>query len=60
MPLNTKIGGPARYFKDREGIGLTNYQTIYVYKKGKSESIVNEDTVKQEIEADKLHNNNNN
>ena len=50
MPLNTKIGGPARYIKDKEAICLMNDQTRHIYKKVESESIVNVDTIKQEIE----------
>ena len=49
MPLNTKIGGPTRYIKDREAICLTNDQARHIYKKVESERIVNIDTVKQEI-----------
>ena len=37
-----------------------NDQARHIYKKVESESIVNVDTIKQEIEADKLDNNNNN
>ena len=52
--LNTKIGGAVKYVKDRETICLTNDQARYIYKKVESESIVNIDTIKQEIEEDKL------
>ena len=60
MPLNTKIGEPARYIKDKEGICLTNDQARPIYKKLESESVVYVDTIKQEIEVDKLYENNNN
>ena len=33
---------------------MTDDQTRHIYKKVESESIVNVDTIKQEIEADKL------
>ena len=59
MPLNTKIGEPARNIKDREAICLTNDQARHIYKMAESESIVNIETIKQVIEADKLDNDNN-
>ena len=59
MPLNTKIGGPARYIKDKEAICLMNDKAKHIYKKVESEGIVNLDTIKLEIETDKLDNNNN-
>ena len=60
MPLNTKIGGPVRYVKKirKPNICLTDDQARHVYKKVESESIVNIDTIKQEIEEDKLGRNN--
>ena len=58
MPLNTKTGGPARYIKDKEAICLMNDQARHIYKKVESESIINVETIKQEIEADTLGNNN--
>ena len=57
MPLNTKIGEPVKYVKDKETICLDDDQAIHIYKKVDSESIVNIDTIKQEIE-DKLCRNN--
>ena len=56
MPLNTKIGGPARYIKDGEPICPMEDQARHIYKKIESENIVNVDTIKQEIEADKIDN----
>ena len=58
MPLNTKIGGPARYIKGREAICLTNNQNRHIYKKVELESIINIETI-EEIMADRLDNNNN-
>ena len=58
MPLNTKIGGPVKYVKDKKTICLTNDQARHIYKKVESEDIVNVDTIKQEIEEDKLGRNN--
>ena len=54
MPLHTKIGGWARYIKDREAVCLIEDQAKYIYKKVETENIVNVDTIKQEIEEDKL------
>ena len=48
MPLNTKIGGQARYIKDKEAICLTEDQARHIYKKVKLENIVSVDTIKQE------------
>ena len=57
MPLNTKIGGPVKYIKDKETICLTNNQARHIYKKLESESVLNVDTIKQEREEDKLDRN---
>ena len=54
MPLNTKKGGPVRYVKDKEAKCLTEDQMRYIYKKVESESVVNVDTINQEIEDEKL------
>ena len=56
--MNTKIDGPVKYMKDKETICLTNDQARHVYKKIESESIINIDTIKQEIEEDKWDRNN--
>ena len=52
MPLNTKIGGQARYIKDKEAICLINDQARHVYKKIESGSVIDADTIKQEIDQD--------
>ena len=49
-----KIGGPVKYAKDKEAICLTKEQARHIYKKVESESVVKVDTIKQEIEEDKL------
>ena len=54
MPLNTKIGGQARYIKDRGAICLMEDQAIHIYKKVETENIVNIDIIKQIIETGKL------
>ena len=54
LPLTTKIAGLDKYVKDKETICLTNDQARHIYKKVKLECIVNVDTIKQELEEDKL------
>ena len=44
LPLITKIGGQARYIKDREAISLTEDQAKHIYKKVDTESTGNVDT----------------
>ena len=57
MPLNTEIGGSVKCIRDMENICLTMDQDRHIYKKVELEGIVdtiNVDTIKQEIEKDKL------
>ena len=56
LPLNTKIRGQTRYIKDKTAICLADNQARHVYKKVKSGSIINIDTIKQELgqETDKV------
>ena len=58
LPLNTKIGGPVRCVKDKENMCLTMDQARHIYKKIELEGIANVETIKQEIEEDKLSKNN--
>ena len=60
MPLKSKIGGPVRYVKDRENMCSTADQARYIYKKEEQESIVNLEMIKEEIEDERLDENNNN
>ena len=60
LPLKSKILGPVRYVKDRENVCLTADQAKYIYKKVEQESIVKIETIKQEIEDDRLDKDNNN
>ena len=55
LPLNTKIGGPVKYVKDKKNICLTTDQARHIYKKVELEGVVNVDTIKLEIEEDKLN-----
>ena len=57
MPLNTKIGGLVKFVKDKKNICLTTDQARYIYKKVEQEGMVNVDTIKQEIEEDRLNKN---
>ena len=50
MPINTKIGGPVQYFKDKETICLMDDQVRHLYKKVETEGIIDVDTIKQEKE----------
>ena len=52
--MNTNIGGPAKYVKDKETICLTKDQARHIYKKVELEGIVNVDTIRQETEDDKF------
>ena len=52
MPLHTKISGQARHIKEKEDRCLTNDQARHVNKKLESGSIINVDTLKQEIDQD--------
>ena len=54
LPLNSNSGCLIRYAIDRENICLIADQARYVYKKVEQESIVNIETIKQEIEDDRL------
>ena len=54
MPLNKKIGGPVKYVKAKETICVTKDQARHIYEKVKLEGIVNVDTIKQEMEEEKL------
>ena len=54
LPLKLKICGLVRYIKDKENIYLTADQAKYIYKKVEQKSKVNIETIKKEIEDDKL------
>ena len=56
MTLNNK-GGPVRYVKDRNAICLMEEQTKYVYKKVEQDSEISTETVKQEIDQEKIDRN---
>ena len=58
LALKSKIGGPVKYVKDKENICLTADQARYIYKKVQQKSIVNIETIKQEIEEDRVNKDN--
>ena len=54
LPLKSKIVRLVRHVKGRENICLTVDQAKYIYEKVEQESIANVETIKQEIEDDRL------
>ena len=46
MHLNTRIGGPVKYAKDKKTACLTKDQVKHIYRKVELEGIVNVDTAK--------------
>ena len=54
MPFKSKFSGKARYIKDREAISLIEDQAKHIYKRVQTEDVVNVDTIKQELEPDKI------
>ena len=54
MPSNTKFSAQTRYIRDRKSACLTVYQANYIYKKIETEKILSIDTIKQEVETDRL------
>ena len=54
LPLDSKKGGPVKYAKDRKAIYLTEEQMRCIYKKVESGSEINTNTMKQEIDNEKL------
>ena len=54
MPIDDRTGGKVRYIQNKDAICLTENQASYVYKKVEQGSIINTETMKQEIEQKKL------
>ena len=52
MPLKTNISGQCKPIKDKETKYLTQDQAKYIYKKVETRSVINIDTIKQEMEQD--------
>ena len=53
LPLNSK-GGPVSYIKDRNAIFLMEEQTKYVYKRVEQGSEINTETMRQEIDQERM------
>ena len=51
LPLNIKIGGQARNIRDEDRC-LMNDQARHIYKKVELGSVINIDTIKQEMDQD--------
>ena len=61
MPLKQQqqnLGMTVQFIKDRENVGLASDHARYIYNKVVTDSVVNVQTIKQEIEEDRLDNNN--
>ena len=54
LPIDDKTGGKVSYIQNKDAICLMENQASYVYKKLKQGSIINMETMKQEIEQRKL------
>ena len=52
MPLNPNISGHTKQIKDKETKYLTEDQAKHIYKKVEPGSIINIDTIKQEMDQD--------
>ena len=52
--MDSEKGGPVRYVKNREAIYLKEEQMRHIYRKVESGIETNIDTMKQEIDSDKL------
>ena len=54
LPIDDRTGGKVRYIQNKDAICLTENQDSYVYKKVEQVSNINTETMKQEIEQEKL------
>ena len=54
LPIDDKTYGKVRFIQKKDAICLTENQARYVYKKVEQGSIINTETMKQEIEQKKL------
>ena len=52
LPLNTNIGGQSNPIKDKETRYLTEDQAKHIYKKVELGSLINIDTIKQQMDQD--------
>ena len=54
LPFDDRTGGKVRYIQNKDATCLTEKQASYMYKKVERESSINTETMKQEIEQEKL------
>ena len=54
LQIDDRTGGKVRYIQNKDAICLTENQASYVYKKAGEGSSINTETIKQEIEQEKL------
>ena len=54
LPIDDKTGGKVSYIQNKDAMCLTENQASYVYKKVEQGNIINTETMKHEIEQEKL------
>ena len=54
LPFDSKTGGNVKYIKDKDAICLMEDQMRYMYNKVAQGNNLNIETIKQEIEQEKL------
>ena len=54
MPFDSGTGGKVKYVKSKDAICFTEDQTTYICKRVEKSSNLNTETMKQEIEQEKL------
>ena len=54
LPIDDKTGGKVSYIQNLDAMCLTENQASYVYKKVELGNIINTETMKHEIEQEKL------
>ena len=54
LSLGSKKGGTVTYIKDKDAIYLTEYQTRYIFKRVEQGNDLNTETMKWEIEQEKM------
>ena len=52
LPIESKTGGKVSYNKNREAMHLSEKQANYVYKKVEDCEVINDNTMKNELEQD--------
>ena len=57
LPIDDKTGGKDSYIQNKDTMYLTENQASYVYKKVEQGNIINTETMKCEIEQEKVNRN---